>query len=96
MRFFFVAVLVVAAFVWCGVGVVSRQHQAVALGYDIAEATREQGRLEEELRRLEIDRAALLSTRRLEPLAIRAGLRVPYGDQVVRVGLPDGEVGDAR
>ena len=71
----------------------------VALGFVVGPGLCTKGtgaREEEELRRLEIDRAALLSTRRLEPLAIRAGLRVPYGDQVVRVGLPDGEVGDAR
>jgi cell division protein FtsL len=87
MRFFVLAVAAVAVLTWCGVRVVTQRHRAVALGYDIATATGKQHGLEDELRRLEIDRAALLAPGRLVEIAQAAGLRDPSGDQIVRINL---------
>lgn len=86
MRFFVVALATVGALTWCGVQVVTNRHREVALGFSIADATAEQRRLEDELRKLRIDRAALLDPKRLEKAALADGLKVPAPDQVVVVG----------
>ncbi len=83
MRFFFVAATLVGALAWCGMRVVDQRHRAVELGYEIASATATQRDLQDELRQLRIDRAAMLDPKRLEPLAVREGLRVPAPDEVV-------------
>lgn len=85
MRFFLIAVSTVAALVYIAVGVVERQHIGVAIAFDISAETSTQTRLEDELRQLRIDRAALLDPTRLTPLAERNGLRVPAPDQVIVV-----------
>lgn len=89
MRFFVLALACVGTLAWCGIRVVTQRHRAVALGYDIANAHGKQHSLEDELRRLEIDRAALLAPSRLVEIARAAGLRAPGGDQVVTVTLRD-------
>ena len=90
MRFFLLTLCTVAALVWCGAVVVQARHREVAHSFEIADATAEQRRLEEELRKLRIDRAALLDPKRLEQAAYADGLRVPGPDQVVVVA-PSGE-----
>ncbi len=88
MRFMVVALTACVALAWVGIQVVERRHRAVALGYEIVEARAEQTRLDDQLRQLEIDRAALLSPERLGMVARNAGLRAPHGDEVVRVTTP--------
>lgn len=88
MRFFVLSLAASCLLAWCGVRMVTQRHRAVALGYDFAGATREQRELEDELRRLEIVRAALLAPSRLTEIALAAGLHDPSGDQVVPVALP--------
>ncbi|MCA9544407.1 MAG: cell division protein FtsL [Myxococcales bacterium] len=83
MRFFLFALAALGTLSWTGLRVVRARHQAVALGYEIAKETDRQRALTEELRRLRIDRAALLSPAALEHVAKEAGLRVPQPDQVV-------------
>lgn len=85
MRFFVLSLATVAALVWCGIRVVSERNRSVALAYEIAAETRTQRSLEEELRQLRIDRAALLDPTRLTPIAKRNGLKVPTPDQVIVV-----------
>ena len=85
MRFFVLTLCTVAALVWQGTKVVAARQQEVQRGFEIADATSEQHRLEEELRKLRIDRAALLDPKRLEQAALADGLRVPAPDQVVVV-----------
>ncbi len=94
MRFFVLSLVAACALCWCGVRMVTQRHRTVALGYDIAGATREQSDLEDELRRLEIVRAALLAPSRLTEIALTAGLHDPSGDQVVLVALPREEARD--
>lgn len=91
MRFFVLSLATVAALVWCAIRVVQERNQSVALAYRIAAETRTQRGLEEELRQLRIDRAALLDPTRLTPIAKRNGLDVPTPDQVVVV---EAEVAD--
>ena len=87
MRFFVLALATVAALVLCAIRVVEERNQSVALAYSIAAETRTQRTLEEELRQLRIDRAALLDPTRLTPIAKRNGLIVPTPDQVVVVDV---------
>ncbi len=93
MRDFVVLLGSVCVLAWCGVRVVTQRHRSVATGYDIATETREQRTLEDELRRLEIVRAALLAPGRLTEIATVAGLRDPAGDEVVPIALPTEEAG---
>ena len=87
MRFFVLCLATVSALVWCAIRVVEERNDSVALAYRIAEQTRTQRGLEEELRQLRIDRAALLDPTRLTPIAQRNGLMVPTPDQVVVVEM---------
>lgn len=93
MRFFFLALGTIAALAWCAVRIVTEQHAGMALGYDIAAATRQQRALEDEVRQLSIDRAALLDPTLLEPAALRHGYRVPRPDEVVVVRTGEGTDG---
>jgi cell division protein FtsL len=77
--------LTAAALVIVFTRVVVSRHTNVSLGYEIAQATNEQRRLEEELKKLRIDRAALLDPARLEPVAVKHGYRVPTPAEVVAV-----------
>lgn len=86
MRFFLVALCVSGALTVGALRLVGTRHRAVALGFEIADATRKQRELEEELRQLRIDRAALLEPQSLAKLAHEEGLRTPTPDQVVVVG----------
>ncbi len=83
MRFFLLAVATIAGLVWSAKGRVEARHQGVALGYEIAGGMRTRRTLEEEIRQLRIDRAALLDPTRLEPIALARGYHVPSPDQVV-------------
>lgn len=85
MRFFILAFATVAALSASAVRVVAERHVGIDLAYRIATATRDQRALAEELSQLRIDRAALLDPTRLEPVALKHGLRVPAPDQVVVV-----------
>lgn len=93
MRFFILAFATIGSLTWSAVQVVSERQVGVDLAYRIASSTRTQRTLTEELNQLRIDRAALLDPTRLEPLAVKHGLRVPAPDQVVVVG-PDTAAGD--
>ena len=93
MRFALVTLTLVAALVWCGMRVVEQRHRAVELGYEIASATQAQRGLQDELRQLKIDRAAMLDPKRLEPLALREGLRVPAPDEIVILRVEPDEGG---
>jgi cell division protein FtsL len=77
--------LTAAALVTVFTRVVASRHTNVSLGYEIAQATNEQRRLEEELKKLRIDRAALLDPARLQPVATKHGYRVPTPAEVVAV-----------
>ncbi len=83
MKFFLIVLTAIGALTWTGVRVVKARHQSVAVGYLIATETERGDELREELRRLQIDRAALLSPTALEAAGREAGLRVPQPDQVV-------------
>lgn len=79
------ALCAVAALTAATVRLVAERNRAVQLGYELAAAAGEQRALEEELRQLRIDRAALLDPERLAPLAQRHGLRTPTPDEIVVV-----------
>lgn len=85
MRFFVMALMAVAALTAATVRLVTERNRAVQLGYELAAAAGEQRALEEELRQLRIDRAAMLDPERLAPLAERHGLRSPTPDEIVVV-----------
>jgi cell division protein FtsL len=85
VRFALTLALTVAALVGLAARLVSQRHVGVQLGYDIGRATTEQRRLEEEVKRLRIDRAALLDPARLEPVALKYGYKTPGTDDVVAV-----------
>lgn len=95
MRFFVLALVSVAALTAATVRLVGERNRSVQLGYEMAAATRVQRALEEELRQLRIDRAALLDPKRLAPLARDEGLRTPSPDEIVVVHLP-AEASDGR
>ncbi|MCB9543324.1 MAG: cell division protein FtsL [Myxococcales bacterium] len=95
MRFFVLALVSVAALTAATVRLVNERNRSVQLGYEMAAATRVQRALEEELRQLRIDRAALLDPKRLAPLAREQGLRTPSPDEIVVVHLA-GEASDGR
>lgn len=90
MKFFILSLATVAALAWCAIAVVQERNRSVALAYSIAAETRTERALEEELRQLRIDRAALLDPTRLTPIAQRNGLKVPTPDQIVVVEVADG------
>ncbi len=79
------ALCAVAALTAATVRLVTERNRSVQLGYELAAAAGEQRALEEELRQLRIDRAALLDPERLAPLANRHGLRTPTPDEIVVV-----------
>lgn len=83
MKFFLTVLFIVAAFASTGLFVVYERHRRVALAYEIDEARRVQEALEEELKRLEIDRNALLSPTDLKARATARGLRAPGPGEVV-------------
>lgn len=85
MRFFVLALAAVAALTAATVRLVEERNRAVQLGYELAAASGEQRALEEELRQLRIDRAALLDPERLAPLARDHGFRTPSPDEIVVV-----------
>lgn len=87
MRFFVLALAAIAALTAATVRLVSERNRAVQLGYELAAGSRVQRALEEELRQLRIDRAALLDPKRLAPLARDQGLRTPSPDEIVVVHL---------
>ncbi len=82
------ALAAVAALTAATVRLVAERNRAVQLGYELAAASSDQRALEEELRQLRIDRAALLDPVRLAPLAERHGLRTPSPDEIVVVPPP--------
>lgn len=87
MKFFIIALATVAGLVFTALRLVEARHAEVAIGYEIAAEVSTQRALQEEIRQLTIDRAALLDPRRLEPIARAAGLRTPAPDQVVVVAV---------
>ena len=91
MKFFCLALAVVAALVSTAVRVVYERNQTVQLGFDIAEESQKIRKLEEEMHQLRIDRAALLDPKRLAPMARQAGLHVATPDEVVSVYV-EGEI----
>jgi cell division protein FtsL len=71
--------------------VVSRRNADYDVAYAIGRATQAQRALEEERKRLTVDRASLLDPGRLAPIARRLGYDVASPDQVVVLRLPAGE-----
>ena len=73
-----------AAVLLAGLGVyrVHLQHQVVRLGYQLGEATVEKAQLEEEHRRLELERSVLTSPERIERLAESMGMVRPGPEQI--------------
>ncbi len=102
MRFFVLALASVAALTAATARLVAERNRSVQLGYELAAATRDQRELQEELRQLRIDRAALLDPVRLAPLASDRGLRTPSPDEIVvvravpRAASPTEEGADGR
>ncbi len=79
-----VACLVVVALLMMALGLahVGRRQQVVALAYELSKATEQQSRLEEENRRLRLEKSTLTSPERLERLAASLGLVPPAPEQV--------------
>lgn len=88
MRFFVLALATVVALTAAAVRLVGERNRTVELGYELAAAKGEERALEEELRQLRIDRAALLDPKRLAPLAREQGLRSATPDEIVVVAPP--------
>ena len=83
MRFWFVMIAFGAAFVWCAVRVVHSRNQAVEQGYRIAELTKEVEKLEDDIEKLKILRAALLEPSRLKARAAKQNLHEATPSEVV-------------
>lgn len=90
------ALVAVSALTAATVRLVVERNRAVQLGYELAAASSEQRALEEEMRQLRIDRAALLDPVRLAPLAERHGLRTPTPDEIVVVPAAEPAAETAR
>jgi cell division protein FtsL len=74
--------LVAAAATALGLSHVARRHQAVRLGYELATETSRLHELEEENRRLRLERSMLRHPDRLEEFAESARLAPPRPDQL--------------
>lgn len=96
MRFFVLTLAALAALTAATVRLVTERNRSVQLGYELAAASNEQRALEEQLRQLRIDRAALLDPKRLAPLARDRGLRSPTPDEIVVVRVEPREATDGR
>ena len=71
------------AFVWCSARVVKSRNMAVEQGYRIADLTREVERVEEDIEKLKILRAALLEPSRLKSRAKQKSLHEATPGEVV-------------
>ena len=86
MKFFVISVALIFGLSASALRVVNERNDAVALGFEISNGMARINELEEELRQLRIDRAALLDPKRLGPLATQHGLRIARPDQIVTMG----------
>lgn len=79
-----VAGLVVLAVVSTAIGVrhVADRRDVVRVGYALSSATAELRRLEEDNRRLRLERSVLTSPARIERLAVGLGMARPGADQI--------------
>lgn len=74
--------LVAAAAMAIGITHVARRHQAVRAGYELSKTTSELRKLQEENRRLRLEKSVLTNPQRIERLAIALGMRHPEAGQV--------------
>ena len=86
MKFFVISVAFIFGLSASALRVVNERNDAVALGFEISNGMARINDLEEELRQLRIDRAALLDPKRLGPMAREFGLRIARPDQIVTMG----------
>jgi cell division protein FtsL len=83
-----VVALVIAAALLTGIGVVrvSRQHEVLRLGYELARKSEQVHRLREARRQLELQHASLSSPERIRRLATRLGMKQVSPDRIRVVG----------
>ncbi len=79
--------LILVAVVLTGLGIaeVARRQRVIELGYQLTDAVTEQHRLEEENRRLRLEKSVLTSPERIERLARAVGMSQPSAGQVIVV-----------
>lgn len=84
-----VSALVVAAALLTAAGVirVSRQHEVLRLGFELARRSEQLGRLQEDRRRLELELATLAAPDRIRRLASQLGM-APVSPDRIRVVSP--------
>jgi cell division protein FtsL len=78
------ATLVAAAGIAVALGVlrVEREHEVLALGYQVARETAHEGELRETRRRLELERATLTAPDRIRRLATELGMTTVAPDRI--------------
>ena len=92
-------VLLAAMITALGLRQVAHRREVVRLGYELSSATAELRRLDEQARRLRLEKSVLTSPARIERLAIGLGMVRPTPEQVRVVrGAParTGQRGEAR
>ena len=80
MRVFvwFIVFSILGVLISCGFFISAQQHfEAMSLGYNTEELRREEARLNEKMRRLELDKARVTSTVEMEKRALQLGLVRP-------------------
>jgi len=88
--------LIVAGLVTAlGVGHVARRQQVIRLSYQLTDAVTELRRLEEEDRRLRLERSVLTNPARIERLALAMGMTPPGSGQVRVVSVGPAELAAA-
>jgi cell division protein FtsL len=89
-----VACLLISAFTITalGVGHVAKRQRVIRLGYELTDAITELRRLEEENRRLRLERSVLTNPARIERLARAVGMLRPAPGQIRVVGTAAAEV----
>ena len=80
-----ISALLIAAM---GVGHVGRRQRLIRLGYDLTEAHTELTRIQEENRRLRLEKSILTNPERIEKLAGNVGMSQPVAGQVRVVRTP--------
>ena len=82
----FMALVVALVFIGCSLFYVWSHHQIISLGYETSQATREEGELLQENKKLRLELAALKSPSRIERMASQElGLVSPQKGQLIIV-----------
>jgi len=79
-----------------GVGHVARRQSVIRLGYELSDAVTELRRLEEENRRLRLERSVLTNPARIERLAFAMGMARPVPGQIRVVDADKAEIATAE